>query len=169
IDYRGVLYAGLMITPEGDPKVIEFNCRFGDPETQVVLPLLETPLDSILMACVQQRLDQLPPIDWKPGAAAACVVVASGGYPEAYKKGLPLKGIERAETKGAVVFHAGTKLKQNHLVTDGGRVLGVTAVGESFQAAIDQAYAAVECIEFEGMYYRRDIGHRVIHGQSIIE
>lgn len=168
IDYRGVLYAGLMITPEGDPKVIEFNCRFGDPETQVVLPLLETPLDSILMACVQQRLDQLPPIAWKPGAAA-CVVVASGGYPEAYKKGLPLKGIERAEAKGVVVFHAGTKLKQNHLVTDGGRVLGVTAVGESFQAAIDQAYAAVECIEFEGMYYRRDIGHRVIHGQSIIE
>ena len=168
IDYRGVLYAGLMITPEGDPKVIEFNCRFGDPEIQAVLPLLETPLDSILMACVQQRLEQLPPIDWKPGAAA-CVVVASGGYPEAYKKGLPLKGIERAEAKGAVVFHAGTKLKQKQLVTDGGRVLGVTAVGESFQAAIDQAYAAVECIEFEGMYYRRDIGHRVIHGQSIIE
>jgi phosphoribosylamine---glycine ligase len=161
IDYRGVLYAGLMITPEGDPKVIEFNCRFGDPEIQAVLPLLETPLDTVLMACVQQRLDQLPPIEWQPGAAA-CVVVASDGYPEVYKKGLPLRGIEQAEAKGAVVFHAGTKLKQNQLVTDGGRVLGVTAVGESFQVAIDRAYAAVDCIEFEGMYCRRDIGYRVI-------
>jgi phosphoribosylamine--glycine ligase len=166
IDYRGVLYAGLMITPEGLPKVIEFNCRFGDPETQVVLPLLETPLDSILMACAQQRLDQLPPFEWKFGAAA-CVVAAAEGYPESYKKGLPLAGIEQAEAKGAIVFHAGTKQKQKQLVTDGGRVLGVTAVGDTFKEAIDRAYVAVDCIEFEGMYYRRDIGHRVIHDQSL--
>jgi phosphoribosylamine---glycine ligase len=161
IDYRGVLYAGLMITPAGDPKVIEFNCRFGDPETQAVLPLLDTPLDALMMACVQQRLDEFPPLSWKPGAAA-CVVMASEGYPEKYKKGLPLRGIAQAEATGAIVFHAGTKLKQNQLVTDGGRVLNVTAVGEDFKSAIAQAYAAVEKIEFEGMYYRRDIGQRAI-------
>ncbi|WAL62260.1 phosphoribosylamine--glycine ligase [Thermocoleostomius sinensis] len=161
IDYRGVLYAGLMITPAGDPKVIEFNCRFGDPETQAVLPLLDTPLDALMLACVQQRLDEFPPLSWKPGVAA-CVVIAAKGYPEKYQKGLPLRGIAQAEATGAIVFHAGTKLKQNQLVTDGGRVLNVTAVGEDFKAAIAQAYAAVETIEFEGMYYRRDIGHRAI-------
>lgn len=161
IDYRGVLYAGLMITPAGDPKAIEFNCRFGDPETQVVLPLLKTPLETLLLACAQQRLEQLPPLEWHPGTAA-CVVVAAGGYPGQYKKGLPLQGIAQAEAKGAVVFHAGTRLKQQQLVTDGGRVLGVTAVGENFQTAIDRAYAAVNCIEFDGMYYRRDIGHRAL-------
>jgi phosphoribosylamine---glycine ligase len=160
IDYRGVLYAGLMITPAGDPKVIEFNCRFGDPETQVVLPLLETPLHEIMLACAQQRLDSLPPFSWKAGAAA-CVVLASGGYPEAYKKGIPIQGIRQAEATGAIVFHAGTKLKQDQLVTEGGRVLGVTAIGENFQAAIAQAYRAVDCIQFEQMYYRKDIGHRV--------
>ncbi|NJO43064.1 MAG: phosphoribosylamine--glycine ligase [Cyanobacteria bacterium CRU_2_1] len=161
IDYRGVLYAGLMITPSGDPKVIEFNCRFGDPETQAILPLLETPLDMVMMACIQQRLDQLPPLIWKSGAAA-CVVMAAGGYPGTYKKGLPLRGIEQAESRGALVFHAGTKIKQQQLVTDGGRVLGVTAVGESFKEAIAQAYSAIGCIQFEGMYYRRDIGHRIL-------
>ena len=160
IDYRGVLYAGLMITPAGDPKVIEFNCRFGDPETQVVLPLLETPLHEVLLACAQQRLEALPPFSWKE-QAAACVVVAAGGYPETYRKGLPIQGIRQAESTGAIVFHAGTKLKQDQLVTDGGRVLGVTAIGETFQAAIAQAYRAVDCIQFEEMYYRKDIGHRV--------
>lgn len=160
IDYRGVLYAGLMITPEGDPRVIEFNCRFGDPETQAVLPLLETPLETVLLACVQQRLDQLPPLEWKPGAAA-CVVIAAEGYPEKYKKGMPIAGIEQAESKEAMVFHAGTKFKQQ-LVSDGGRVLGVTAIGESFQQAIERAYAAVNCIEFEGMTFRRDIGYRIL-------
>ena len=160
IDYRGVLYAGLMITPAGDPKVIEFNCRFGDPETQVVLPLLETPLHEVMLACAQQRLESLPPFSWKE-QAAACVVVAAGGYPETYRKGLPIQGIRQAEATGAIVFHAGTKLKQDQLVTDGGRVLGVTAIGESFQAAIAQAYRAVDCIQFEEMYYRKDVGHRV--------
>lgn len=160
IDYRGVLYAGLMITPQGDPMVIEFNCRFGDPETQVVLPLLDTPLEDLLLACAQQTLANQPSITWK-SEAAACVVLAAAGYPDSYQKGLPITGIEAAEDQGAVVFHAGTQLKQKILVSDGGRVLGVTATGENFDAALDQAYAAINQIQFEGMYYRRDIGHRV--------
>ncbi|MGJ3249550.1 MAG: phosphoribosylamine--glycine ligase [Elainellaceae cyanobacterium] len=161
IDYRGVLYAGLMITPDGHPKVIEFNCRFGDPETQVVLPLLETPLEDVMLACAQQRLAQLPPIAWKSGAAA-CVVMASGGYPDAYSKGCTITGLSEAEETGATVFHAGTRINQNQLVTDGGRVLGVTGMGETFEGAIAHAYRAVECIQFEGAYYRRDIGYRVL-------
>jgi len=160
IDYRGVLYAGLMITPEGEPKVIEFNCRFGDPETQVVIPLLETPLEKVLLACAQQRLGDLPPLVWKSGAAA-CVVLAAGGYPEGYKKGAVIHGIDSAEATGATVFHAGTKLKQNQCVSDGGRVLCVTAVKESFAEAIAQAYGAVKCIQFDEMYYRQDIGHQI--------
>jgi phosphoribosylamine--glycine ligase len=160
IDYRGVLYAGLMITPAGDPWVIEFNCRFGDPETQVVLPLLETPLDQLLLACVEQRLAQLPPFSWQSGVAT-CVVAASGGYPDAFTKGHPITGLEAAAETGAVVFHAGTRQNQGKLVTDGGRVLGVTAVGDSFDDAIARAYTALDCIEFEGLYARRDIGHHV--------
>ncbi|MBW4661450.1 MAG: phosphoribosylamine--glycine ligase [Drouetiella hepatica Uher 2000/2452] len=169
IDYRGVLYAGLMITPEGEPKVIEFNCRFGDPETQVVLPLLETPLDEVLLACVEQRLEQLPPLAWK-AESAACVVIAAGGYPETYKKGYPIQGIEQAEASGVasgtIVFHAGTKLKQDQLVSDGGRVLAVTALGETFETAIAHAYEAVECIEFRDLYYRKDIGHRILKSRA---
>ena len=159
IDYRGILYAGLMITPAGEPKVIEFNCRFGDPETQVVLPLLDTPLDEILLACVEQRLAQLPPFKWKSGSAF-CVVAASGGYPDAYEKGKEISGIDRAEAKGAIVFQAGTKLERSRLVTDGGRVLGITAVGKDFTEAVAIAYDALESIQFENMYYRRDIGHK---------
>ncbi|MFB2976338.1 phosphoribosylamine--glycine ligase [Microseira sp. BLCC-F43] len=160
IDYRGVLYAGLMITPQGEPKVLEFNCRFGDPETQAILPLLETPLEELMLACVEQRLDKMPPICWKPGACVS-VVMASGGYPGDYEKGKVISGIEQAEALGAIVFHAGTQLRENQILTDGGRVLGVTATGENFEQAIAQAYTAVDCIEFEGKYYRRDIGHRV--------
>ena len=159
INYCGVLYAGLMITPTGEPKVIEFNCRFGDPETQVVLPLLETHLDEILLACVEQRLAQLPPLTWKSGSAF-CVVAASGGYPDAYQKGKAIAGITKAESQGAIVFHAGTKLQQEQIVTNGGRVLGITAVGEDFDRAVAIAYDAVKSIQFEGMYYRRDIGHQ---------
>lgn len=161
IDYRGILYAGLIITPQGQPKVIEFNCRFGDPETQVVLPLLKTPLEKILLACAQQRLADLPPLEWQTGAAA-CVVLAAAGYPAAYKNGLPIYGIPEAEATGALVFHAGTKLVQSQLFTDGGRVIGVTAVGDGVTEALKNTYAAVECIDFEGRYYRRDIGHRVL-------
>ena len=158
IDYRGVLYAGLMITA-GDPLVIEFNCRFGDPETQAVLPLLDTPLVEILLACVEQRLEQLPPLTWKQGSAV-CVVAASGGYPDAYAKGKAISGIDLAEAKGAIIFQAGTKLKDKQIVTDGGRVLGITAVGDDFAEAVAIAYSAIELVQFEKMYYRRDIGHQ---------
>ncbi|MBF2079135.1 MAG: phosphoribosylamine--glycine ligase [Synechococcales cyanobacterium T60_A2020_003] len=160
IDYRGVLYAGLMITPNGEPKVIEFNCRFGDPETQVVLPLLETPLETVMLACAEQKLAQLPPLSWHSGVAT-CVVMSSAGYPETYEKGLPITGIAKAEATGAMVFHAGTRLKNQQLVTDGGRVLGVTALGENFKEAIANAYTAVDCIEFDRCYARRDIGYQV--------
>ena len=165
IDYRGVLYAGLMITPQGDPMVLEFNCRFGDPETQAILPLLETPLDELLVACTQQKLAQLPPIAWKPGAAA-CVVAAAQGYPGAYQKGQVITGIEQAEQLGATVFQAGTQLKHQQLLTDGGRVLGVTATGETLAEAIANAYKAIDLIQFEGIYYRKDIGHRAIKSVS---
>ncbi len=159
IDYRGVLYAGLMITHKEDVKVLEFNCRFGDPEIQAILPLLETPLEELLLACAEQRLAEMPPICWKPGSAV-CVVMASQGYPDAYEKGKAIAGIPNAEAYGAVVFHAGTILRHGQLLTDGGRVLGVTAVGDTFDAAITQVYQAVEQIQFDGSYYRRDIGHR---------
>ncbi|MEO0407941.1 MAG: phosphoribosylamine--glycine ligase [Cyanobacteria bacterium P01_A01_bin.135] len=159
IDYRGVLYAGLMMTLEDGPKVIEFNCRFGDPETQVVLPLLETPLEEILLACCQQRLGELAPIVWKP-QAAACIILAAGGYPDAYKSGYPISGLDTAgET--ALVFHAGTEAENSQIVTAGGRVLGVTALGATFDAAIAQAYGAVDQIQFTDQYCRRDIGYRV--------
>ena len=165
IDYRGVLYAGLMITPQGDPMVLEFNCRFGDPETQALLPLLETPLEELLLACTQQRLEQFPPINWKPGAAA-CVVAAAQGYPGAYKKGQVITGIAQAEQVGATVFQAGTQFKQQQLLTDGGRVLGVTATGETLAEAIAGAYKAIDLIQFDGIYYRKDIGHRAIKSGS---
>jgi phosphoribosylamine--glycine ligase len=160
IDYRGVLYAGLMITPTQDIKVVEFNCRFGDPEIQAVLPLLDIPLEELMLACVRGQLAEFPEISWKPGFAA-CVVLASEGYPGTYAKGYPISGIAEAEAQGALVFHGGTRLKQQQLVTDGGRVLGVTALGEDFAGAIVNAYAAVDCIQFEGKYSRRDIGFRV--------
>ncbi|BAZ45911.1 phosphoribosylamine--glycine ligase [Chondrocystis sp. NIES-4102] len=159
IDYRGVLYAGLMITPTGDPKVIEFNCRFGDPETQVVLPLLDMPLDEILLACVEQRLASLPDLKWKQ-ASAVCVVAAAGGYPDSYQKGEEITGIQTATDKGAIVFHAGTKLEAQQVITDGGRVLGITALNENFDGAIALAYQALKSINFNNMYYRSDIGHR---------
>ncbi|NES75486.1 MULTISPECIES: phosphoribosylamine--glycine ligase [Okeania] len=160
IDYRGIVYAGLMISPTGEPKVLEFNCRFGDPETQSILSLLETPLEELFLACCEQRLAELPPINWKPGVAV-CVVLASGGYPEAYEKGKVISGIEKAEATGVTVFHAGTKLQEQQLVTDGGRVLGVTAIGSDFSEARTKVYNAVDSIEFDQMYYRRDIGDRI--------
>ena len=163
IDYRGVLYAGLMITPAGDPKVVEFNCRFGDPETQAVLPLLETPLDEILLACVDGQLEDLPPFRWQAGAAA-CVVMAAAGYPDTYPKGMSILGLDEAAEQGALVFHAGTRSQAGEIIACGGRVLGVTGLGETFEAAIAHAYAAVDKICFEHMYCRRDIGFRVKGG-----
>lgn len=162
IDYRGILYAGLMISPDGDFRVLEFNCRFGDPETQVILPMLETPLEDLILACIEQRLGDMPPIAWKQGAAAT-VVAAAGGYPGEYAKGKVITGFEAAQTAGATVFHAGTRLNAaQEVVTDGGRVLNVTGLGEDFQEALAQAYAGIEHIQFDQMYYRRDIGYRVL-------
>jgi phosphoribosylamine--glycine ligase len=159
IDYRGVLYAGLMVSPQGEPKVLEYNCRFGDPETQAVLPLLETPLDQVILACVQQRLEELPPLRWHSGTAV-CVVAVSGGYPGKYEKGKLITGIQEAEAMGVTVFQAGTALEGDRLITDGGRVLGVTAIRQNLSEAIIEVYQGVDCIDFEGKYYRRDIGHR---------
>ncbi|MFQ6099127.1 MAG: phosphoribosylamine--glycine ligase, partial [Armatimonadota bacterium] len=158
--YRGVLYGGLMLTDEG-PRVLEYNCRFGDPETQVVLPRLKSDLVELLVACVEGRLDEVT-AEWR-SEACVCVVMASDGYPGAYEKGKAISGIQEAVALGDVeVFHAGTALQDGKLVTNGGRVLGVTALGESFQAAIDRAYAAVNCIHFEGCYFRRDIARRAL-------
>jgi phosphoribosylamine---glycine ligase len=163
IDYRGVLYAGLMITPEGEPKVIEFNCRFGDPETQAILPLLDTPLETLVMACAQKKLKEVGPIAWKPGVSA-CVVMSAGGYPDSYEKGYPIAGLGAATQSGAVVFHAGTAFRDGQVVTDGGRVLAVNAIGANFDEAFGKAYGAISQIHFQDCYYRHDIGHRVREG-----
>ncbi|MEB3250621.1 MAG: phosphoribosylamine--glycine ligase [Cyanobacteriota bacterium] len=161
IDYRGILYAGLMITPEGEPRVVEFNCRFGDPETQAILPLLQTPLEDIMLACIEGRLDHLPPLQWQPGSAA-CVVLAAQGYPGPYPQGMVITGLEAAAAQGALVFQAGTRYQGNQTIASGGRVLGVTGLGDSFPSALAAAYGAIDRIHFDQLYYRRDIGHRVL-------
>ena len=153
--FKGVLYFGLMLTENG-PKVIEYNARFGDPETQVVLPRLKTDLMDIFEAVVDERLDQID-IEWEDNAAV-CVVMASGGYPGKYPTGLPIDGIEQAEKAGALVFHAGTKRDGDRFVTAGGRVLGVTAVAENLDKSIEKAYSYVDMIHFENAHIRRDIG-----------
>lgn len=154
--FKGCLYFGLMLTPKG-PKVIEYNARFGDPETQVVLPRLETDLVDICEAVIDGTLGDLD-IKWKKGAAA-CVVMASGGYPESYKKGIEMSGLdEKGGVEGAIVYHAGTKLENGKFYTNGGRVLGVTAVDDTLEGALKKAYDVVEKISFEGAHYRKDIG-----------
>lgn len=164
IDYCGIVYAGLMITPDGTAKVVEFNCRFGDPETQVVLPLLDTPLHKIMQACIEGKLADLAPFEWKSGCAG-CVVAASGGYPGAYEKGKAISGLGQAETETTQVFQAGTKCVNTAggqtVVTDGGRVLAVTGIGETFDEAFAAAYGSLGAIAFEGAYHRRDIGYQV--------
>jgi len=157
IDYRGVIYAGLMMTGVG-PRVLEFNCRFGDPETQAVLPLLESDLAELALACLDGRLEACP-IRSAVGRAALCVVAAAEGYPEAYAQGMEVTG-DLVGEENAVVFHAGTRQEQNRVVTSGGRVLGVTGIGQSLAEARNRAYQALERIHFPGMYYRRDIGAR---------
>lgn len=157
--YRGVLYAGLMLTRDG-PKVLEFNCRFGDPETQAVLPLLKTDLAEIAFACIEGRL-HAQTIAWHAGACA-CVVVASGGYPGAYRKGLPIYGLEDIPDD-VMIFHGGTRRTERGWVTDGGRVLGVAARGATLGDALQRAYAGVARIHFEDMHYRRDIGAAWLH------
>lgn len=157
IDYRGVIYAGLIITPTGDPQVIEFNCRFGDPETQVVLALLDTPLEDLLLACINQQLGQTD-IKWQSGFAAG-VVMAAGGYPGSYETGHVITGIEQAQAQGVQVFHAGTH-QGEQLVTNGGRVLAVTGKGSTLALALDGVYRAIPAIQFQDCYFRRDIGQR---------
>lgn len=156
--FTGCLYFGLMMTPKG-PKVIEYNCRFGDPETQVVLPLLKSDLLTIMRATVDGTLADTP-VEFASGTAC-CVVLASGGYPVSYKSGYLISGLDEAG-KTATVFHAGTKLADGQIVTAGGRVLGVTATADTLEAAIDKAYQAADKITFTDMHMRRDIGQRAL-------
>ena len=159
-EYKGVIYAGLVLTKEG-PKVLEFNARFGDPETQAVLPRLETDLIEILLAVVEGNLSKVN-IKWKD-KATVCVILASGGYPGKYQKGKVIYGFEKLENKkDIIVFHAGTKLQEGKIVTAGGRVLGVTAWDDTISKAKDKAYEGVEKIYFENMYYRKDIASKAL-------
>ena len=163
--FKGCLYFGLMLTSDG-AKVVEYNCRFGDPETQVVLPLLETDFVDIIEAVDNETLENLD-IKWSKNACA-CVVMASGGYPEKYETGKEIAGLdENGQTGGAFVYHAGTKLEDGKFLTAGGRVLGVTATGENLKAALDDAYKAVGKIGFEKAHYRKDIGQKALSFDKI--
>ncbi len=158
--YSGVLYAGLMITREG-PSVLEFNCRLGDPELQPLIMRLESDIVPVMMATAEGRLDEVQ-MEWDP-RPSLCVILASGGYPEDYEKGFPIEGVADAEDMEDVeVFHSGTALRDGQLVTDGGRVLGDTARGDTIADAQQRAYEAVECIHFEDMHYRTDIGQKAL-------
>ena len=158
--FKGCLYFGLMLTPNG-AKVVEYNCRFGDPETQVVLPLLETDLVDIMEEVWEEKLDQLD-IKWSD-KSCACVVIASGGYPEKYETGKEISGLdEKGQSPLAYVYHAGTKLENGKYYTAGGRVLGVTATGSDLREALDKAYKAVDAITFEKAHHRNDIGQRAL-------
>jgi phosphoribosylamine--glycine ligase len=159
--YSGILYAGLMITSEG-PKVIEYNCRFGDPELQVVLPRMITDMMIPINAVLNNTLNEIS-LAWRP-EAAVCVVMASAGYPGKYEKGKPISGLEHfTGSDDILIFHAGTKCSNDNFVTNGGRVLGVTAFGSDIQNAIGNSYKAINKITFENAYFRKDIGHRVIN------
>lgn len=154
--FKGIIYFGLMLTSKG-PKVIEYNARFGDPETQVILPRLKSDLCEIFEACIDGTLDKLN-VEWYDNAAC-CVVLASGGYPESYTKGYEIKGLDEAKkTENITVFHAGTAIKDGKFVTNGGRVLGITGVGKDLDEAIKIAYEGVKIVTFENVHYRHDIG-----------
>ncbi|MGN0499384.1 MAG: phosphoribosylamine--glycine ligase [Acutalibacteraceae bacterium] len=154
--FKGCLYFGLMMTPKG-PKVIEYNARFGDPEAQVVLPRLKTDILDIVDAVIDEKLDEID-IEWSDDCSA-CVVMASGGYPESYKKGIEMFGMDdNGQVDGATIYHAGTKYSDGKFYTNGGRVLGVTATGKTLDEALEKAYKAVESISFDGAHYRHDIG-----------
>ena len=158
--FKGVLYFGLMLTKDG-PKVVEYNCRFGDPETQVVLPLLKSDLFTIMRAVHDEKLADLD-IEWSD-EAAACIMEASGGYPESYKKGYEIHGLdENGQHPGVYVYHSGTKKENGKFYTNGGRVLGIMATGSDLKEALAKAYAAVDEIGFENMHYRHDIGRKVL-------
>lgn len=158
--FKGCLYFGLMLTPKG-PKVIEYNCRFGDPETQVVLPRLKTDIMDIFEAINNETLADLD-IEWDD-RACTCVIMASGGYPKSYPKGIEINGLTDGQLDGVTVYHAGTKRDGDKLVTSGGRVLGVTALGESIEDALAKSYAGVEKIKFDGAHYRKDIGQKALN------
>lgn len=153
----GVVYFGLILTDEG-PKVLEYNCRFGDPETQVILPLFEGDLAEVMFAATEQKLGGVP--FENSGSSAACIVMASGGYPGSYEKGYPIEGLDEAKNRECIVFHAGTKIDGGKIVTAGGRVLGVTAVAKSLEGALDKAYNGVDAISFENAFNRTDIGRK---------
>lgn len=157
--FKGCLYFGLMLTPKG-PKVIEYNCRFGDPETQVVLPRLKTDIMDIFDAINNETLSDLD-IEWDD-RACTCVIMASGGYPKSYPKGIEINGLTDGQLDGVTVYHAGTKRDGDKLVTSGGRVLGVTALGASIEDALAKSYAGVEKIKFDGAHYRKDIGQKAL-------
>ncbi len=158
--YKGVLYAGLMIK-NGKPKVLEFNCRFGDPELQVVLPRLSSDVIEPLNAVVDEKLNEVK-LEWNP-QATVCVVMASEGYPGKYEKGKPITGLEKlAQVQDIIAFHAGTKREDDTYTTSGGRVLGVTAFGDDIRSAIDHVYQTIDTINFENAFYRKDIGHRAL-------
>ncbi len=160
IPYKGVLYAGIIVTADG-PKALEFNCRLGDPETQAILPLLETDLVEIVDRVINCSLDTIE-IQWKQ-AASVCVVAASGGYPGEFSTGKRIDGVETAEmSDGCRVFHAGSRMENGQLLTDGGRVLGVTGLGAELAEAVERAYTGLRCIHFEGIQYRSDIARRAL-------
>ncbi len=159
IDYRGVLYAGIMLTKEG-PKTLEFNARFGDPETEAILPRLKSDLVEVMLATTEGKLSRVRSLEWD-NRACVCVVCASAGYPGNYAKDKEISGLDQAaKLEDVVVFHAGTKKAGNKILTSGGRVLGVTGLGATIKEAINKTYAAVDKINFEGMHYRRDIGKK---------
>lgn len=157
-EFVGVLFFGLMLTEQG-PKVIEYNARFGDPETQVVLPRLKTDLIDIINACLNKQLNNIT-IEWED-YATSCVILASGGYPDSYKKGYEIIGLEKCkELKDVFIYHAGTDVKDNKIVNNGGRVLGVMAKGENLEKALEKSYGALNIVSFEDSFYRKDIGKR---------
>ncbi len=158
--FKGVLYFGLMITSDG-PKVVEYNCRFGDPETQVVLPLLKSDLFDIMRAVHDEKLTDVD-VEWED-KCAACIIEASGGYPESYKKGYEIHGLDaHGQHEGVYVYHSGTKVEDGKYYTNGGRVLGITSVGDTLEEALAKSYDAVKEITFENMHYRTDIARKVI-------
>jgi len=160
ITYRGVIYAGLMLTEAG-PKVLEYNCRFGDPETQVVLPLLKSDFFELMMAVINGKLGSHKKLIWSVDTSA-CVVMASKGYPGKYATGIPITGLHNLKDSACYVFHAGTQRKGNRLVTSGGRVLGVMGTDKDLKQALNRTYRAIGKIRFEGAAYRRDIGFRAL-------
>jgi phosphoribosylamine--glycine ligase len=160
ITYKGILYAGLMLTEAG-PKVLEFNCRFGDPETQAILPLLNSDLVDIMQATINQKLDSIPKLGWRKGSAA-CIIMASKGYPGKYNTGMSIDGLQSIRGDNCIVFHSGTIQKDNKWLTAGGRVLGVTGIDQNLKLALNRAYQGVNKIKYNGTMYRRDIGFRIL-------